>query len=126
MEFITENIDFLFIVVVLLVILYLFIKACIESHKEHKKLIQELEEPYVEPQIFDYKATVIEKRCGVENHGSVKMPQTHSAYYITFKTYDGRVLKFNVLEEDYFKIEENQTGTLAIVNDNFYGFCPDE
>ncbi len=101
------------------------IKTFADAHKQKREQHKELESPFFEPQLFEYKATVIGKYCGVEGYGSSKMPQTRSAYYLTFKTYDGRILKYNVLEQDYFKIEENQTGTLAVVNDNFYGFCPD-
>lgn len=118
---------FLFVLAVVLgVMIIAFVKACIKSRKEHQQLLEEMEQPYVDPQIFEYKATVIEKCCCVENHGSAKMPISCKAYYLTFKTYDGRILKYNVLEQDYFEIEENQTGTLAVVNEGFYGFCPDE
>ncbi len=124
--------DFDVIIIILIIVVCgggmatVVIKSFIDAHKQRVEFEKESEQPYFDPQLFEYKATVIEKRCGIENHGSVKMPQTCSAYYLTFKTYDGRILKYNVLEEDYFKIEEKQTGTLAVVNDRFYGFCPDE
>ena len=102
------------------------IKTFVDAHKQKQEKELELEQPYFEPQIFEYKATVIEKYCQVEGYGSVKMPQTRNSFYLAFKTYDGRILKYNVLEQDYLQIEEGQSGTLAIVNDNFYGFCPDE
>ena len=130
MEFTVGNnietyVTFFIIGGILLWLIIVFIKSLIDEHKRKKQLLEELEQPYCDPQLFEYKATVIEKYCQVENHGSVKMPQTRSAYYLTFKTYDGRILKYNVLEADYLQIEENQTGTLAVVNDKFYGFCPE-
>lgn len=125
------NLDFDTIIGVLVVIgcgggmVWLVIKSFIDAHKQRIEYEKENQQPYFEPQLFEYKATVVEKYCQVENFG-IKMPEHRKAFYITFQTYDGRRLKYGVLEDDYLRIEENQSGTLALVNDQFYGFCPDE
>ena len=125
------NLDFDAIIIALIVIVcgggmaFVVIKSFIDAHKQRIEYEKESEQPYFEPQLFEYKATVVEKYCQVENFG-IKMPEHRNAFYITFQTYDGRILKYGVLEDDYLQIEENQSGTLAVVNNQFYGFCPDE
>ncbi len=115
------------IIVALLLILLLIriIKRFIDDNKRNKELLSELEQPYFEPQLFEYKVTVSQKYCEVKNYG-VRFPETKKEFYVVFSASDGREYKYTVSEEEYLQIEENTTGTLAVVNQNFYGFCPDE
>ena len=65
------------------------------------------------------------KRCGTRIVG-VKSNVALKGFFITFTADDGRVFEFKVEEELYLSLEEGQKGSIAIVNDNFYGFCPEE
>ena len=55
-----------------------------------------------------------------------KSTHTCKEFYVTFLTDDGEKLEYKVEEEFYLSVYEDQIGTLAIVNGNFYGFCADQ
>ena len=42
------------------------------------------------------------------------------------KNEDKKILRYKVEESEYHSFDENQKGTIAIVNDNYYGFCVNE
>lgn len=111
----------LFIIIAIMVALIIgVIKSSLNARKSNKQLYEELDQPY-ELTITEYDVRVLRKYCYVETYGT-KLPQSVSEYYVEFLTLDGKELKFKVLAEDYHAIVENSVGTLAVINDNFYGF----
>ncbi|MBQ7357178.1 MAG: hypothetical protein IJW65_00400 [Clostridia bacterium] len=90
--------------------------------KEEAELIDESPD---EPPLEEIHVEIILKQCGVSVYG-IKTPQCASEFFITFLADDGTEITYPVSEEVYLELEENQKGTLAIVNNNFYGFCPDD
>ncbi len=126
MEFIKENIGLIIIAVFGLLFVYLFIKACIKAREDHKNLLQELEEPYAEPQIFEYKATVIEKYFARKNLGGVKMPQTKECCYVVFKTQDGKLWDQEVSLEEFSQLQENQSVIIGVADGKYCGFSIEE
>lgn len=112
-----------FIWVILAILAAAIIKATVDELRLRKKQLKELEAPCLEPQIFEYNVTVAEKYCEVVSSG-IKTPNTQRVFTVAFKAYDGSVFKHCVTEQEYLQIEENSRGTLAVVNGNFYGFCP--
>lgn len=118
-------ISIIVVALILLLLLVWIIRLFINGHKRNKELLDELERPYFEPQLFEYKVTVAAKYCEIKTVG-IKMPETKNEFYIVFSAADGHEYRFSVTEEEYLQIEENTSGTLAIVNENFYGFCADK
>lgn len=125
-----DNINFDVVVAVLILTIcivgmaYCVINSLLNARKQAKSQQGELEQNF-EPQIFEYNATVVEKYCYAKSYG-VKMPQTVEEYYVVFDVSGLGKKSFSVLQQDYFQITENQTGTLALVNDKFYGFCAND
>ena len=77
------------------------------------------------PELEETEVRILEKHCMAKLYGT-KMPQSRKEFSLTFQTQDGKKLTYAVEEDVYLALEENQHGTLATVNGNFYGFCPDE
>ena len=86
---------------------------------------EEVNEAYEEPPLTEIKVKLISKECFVKTYG-VKYPVTKQEYYFIFETNDKKILRYKVEESEYHSFDENQKGTIAIVNDNYYGFCVDE
>ena len=84
-----------------------------------------LDESSDEPTLEEIHAQILLKQCGVSVYGT-KFPECKSEFFITFITDDGTELTYPVSETTYLELEEKQKGTLAIVNNNFYGFYLDE
>ena len=83
------------------------------------------EEIFEEPPLTEIKVKLISKECFLKSYG-IKMPQTKQEYYFNFETEDKKILRYKVEESEYHLYDENQKGTIAIVNDNYYGFCVEE
>ena len=121
-----EKILFIAIGIFLFYLLFLSVKLSIESKKRNAEMLEEPEEDEgVLPEIQEYSVTVIGKRCEVNTYGS-KPPRAQKEFYLGFRTDDGKELIFSVGEESYLEVEEGQKGTVAVLNDNYYGFCADE
>ena len=104
---------------------FAFVITPIISVRKYKKRLSELDnEPVEEPPLVEINARVFSRRCGTKMYGS-KSPRTYKEFYVTFLTDDGEKLEYKVEEDFYLSIYEDQTGTLAIVNGNFYDFCAD-
>ena len=102
-----------------------FVILPIISVRKYKKKLKELEsEPVEEPTLTEINARVISMRCGTKMYGT-KSPDLQKEFFVTFLTDDGETLEYKVEEEFYLSLYEDQTGTLAIVNGKFYGFCDD-
>ena len=86
---------------------------------------EEVNETYEEPPLTEIKVKLISKECFLKTYG-IKYPETKQEYYFIFETDDKKILRYKVEESEYHLYNENQKGTVAIVNDNYYGFCVDE
>ena len=86
---------------------------------------QEETEVYEEPPLTEIKVKLVSKECFLKTYG-IKYPQTKQEFYFAFETEDKKILRYKVEESEYHLYNENQVGTVAIVNDNYYGFCVNE
>jgi len=118
-----ETSDYLFfaflgiIIFISLLILFKFILGAVKSRREAMKELENFEEaPLVE-----INASVLKKECFVKSYG-VKMPETRKEFYITFLTFDGETKRYSVSEEIYLSIEEGVSGTIGLINNNFFDF----
>ena len=50
----------------------------------------------------------------------------YTCFYFLFLTDDGDTLRYEVDEETYLSIEEKTEGTVGVVGEQFFGFCPDD
>ena len=109
----------------LLLAFFAFVIMPIIAVRKYKKRLNELEsEPVEDPPLTEINARVMSMCCGTKMYGT-KSPHTCKEFYVTFLTDGGETLEYKVEEEFYLSIYEDQTGTLAIVNGNFYGFYAD-
>lgn len=122
MEIITDNIGIIILGVVLVALVCFFVKAAKKEREYRCRLLQELEQPYVEPQFFEYKSTVVEKYYKRKNVGGVKIPNTQECCCAVFKTQDGRLWEGEVSLEEFSQLQENQSVVIAVQDDKFYGF----
>ena len=99
---------------------------CFRARKERKDAMKKLEESVDEPPVEEIHGRVVGKRCYAETTNGTKSFRSYTCFYIDFLTDDGRSVTYQTDEEIYLSIEENAAGTVAIVGDRFYGFCPDE
>ncbi len=116
-----DKISLILIATLVLVLIRVFIKACIKERKDRKQLLEELEQPYVEQPLFECKAVIVEKFCQRENKGGVKIPDTQECCYVVVKTIDGRLHKCGVTLEEYCNAKENQEVTVALEGDKVFG-----
>ena len=97
------------------------IKVFRSSRQEKLDALEELETAYTEPELSEVHACLQKKECGVKMYGT-KTPETRKLFYFTFLTDANEQLRYEIDEEIYHTFDEGQSGTLAIANDNFYGF----
>lgn len=77
-----------------------------------------------EPPLTEIRATVLRMQCEVNTYGT-KNPQCVEEYFVTFLDEYEKEITFPVDQETYFSLFEGQKGTIAVVNERFYGFCED-
>ena len=110
-------------------IVYFIIKAPMDAKKEKERqeaLLDELDEQCEsEPDIIETRCRVTRKQCGTKIEG-YRIPQSHKLFIVTFTDEDGKETELPVTEDVYLELNENEDGTLATVNGNFFGFCPDD
>lgn len=100
----------------------LFIIMCIVNIiKSRKKAMKQLENLEEEIPLVEIDARVLKKECFVKTYG-VKMPETRKEFYITFLAFDGKTKRYSVSEELYLSVDEGFSGTIALLNDNFFDF----
>ena len=77
------------------------------------------------PLTVDYRVTVVGQACYTKMLGS-KTPSLEKKFVVTFRDEFGKLLEIPVWEEIYPVFEEGQTGTLTLVDGEFYAFSLDE
>ncbi len=121
------NLDFDTIAIALIVVICgggiigVFIWGLMDQRKKNQKMLEEMEQPYVEQPLFECKAVIVEKFCQRENKGGVKIPDTQECCYIVVKTIDGRLHKCSVTLEEYCSVKENQEVTVALEGEKVFG-----
>ena len=118
------------IVIIMLCIIFVLIafgivKVLTDLHKRNKEIFKEWEKIDNSPELKEITARVVSKNCHVKTYG-IKLPESKKEFFITFEKSDGTLVKYDVSEKLYLSVEENQTGTMAIVNDKLYDFCVDD
>ena len=112
----------LFVVVTFVVVAILLFFQCRKDKKEQLLRQQKNEEEYAkEPEYEFHQAQVIERKKLVYYAG-VRMPQQVIECKITFRLENGETIIYQLREELFDKIEDNQRGTLVTVNGNFFDF----
>ena len=100
--------------------LIIIIKLVLHSLKTRKKELEELEKCEDIP-LVEIDARVLKKECFVKSYGT-KMPESRKEFFITFLTFNGETRHYSVSEEIYLSIEEGVSGTIGLLNDNFFDF----
>ncbi len=81
---------------------------------------------YTEPkqqQDFQYtEATVVSKWSYIEKHGTKTSSHHRIVYMAEFLTQYGKTIKCEVPQKVYLQLQQNQKGTLAAVDKEFFGF----
>ncbi len=79
------------------------------------------DEEFPDPVFEEYAVTVKQLQCGVGLD-----QKSRYAFLATFVTSEGKEMVFNVGQTLYLSLTEGQTGYLATVNGNFFGFTTEE
>lgn len=92
----------------------------VEDSLDSDEPIYQIEEPETE----FFEAKVKDKRIYKQFVGQLTMvaPVGVFHYFVTFELKNGEELEYEIGEELYKNIETEQTGTLVIVNGNFFSF----
>ena len=75
-----------------------------------------------EPETEFFEATVKAKRIFKSFVGEVRFPRSAYEYFATFTLENGDEIEYQISQELYEKIEENQVGTLVTISGNFFTF----
>ena len=112
----------------ILVTLHMFVISPLRINKSRKKSLERLENESLadseEPPVKEIHGRVIKKHCYTDVIG-MRSVRAYTNFHFIFLTDDGETLRYDTDEQTYLTIEENREGTIAIVGDRFYGFCPD-
>ena len=129
-EFLLEHwyyaVPFLILIFPIYFVVYYF-----RTRKERQDAVEKLEEqeetaPAEEPPIEEIHGRIVKKRCYAETTNGTKTFRSYTCFFIDFVSDEGEPFCYELDEETYLSIEEDTEGTVAIVGDRFYGFCPDE
>lgn len=77
-------------------------------------------ESYPEPQYTE--ATVVSKGTYMEKHGTKTSSHHRIVYMAEFLTQYGKTIRCEVPQEIYQQLQQNQKGTLAILDGEFFDF----
>lgn len=83
------------------------------------------QEEIPEPQYAYLEAKVVDRRIFV-GWKDIYLKRSYSEYYLTFETIESERLELLVPQEIFEKFSNGSAGTLALVNDTFFDFVPDE
>ena len=77
-------------------------------------------ESYPEPQYTE--ATVVSKWSYMEKRGTKTSSEHRIVYMAEFLTQSGETVRYEIPQEIYPELKQNQKGILAILEDEFFGF----
>jgi hypothetical protein len=103
-----------------------FILVFVRCKQERQKSWKRLEEctEADAPPLREIHGRVVEKHCFSDVVGTKKV-HAYTCFYFLFLTDDGETVRYEIDEETYLAIEDKTEGTVGLVGDQFYGFCPD-
>lgn len=78
-----------------------------------------------EPTIEATRVTVLKKRVSTDRSG-MRVSTFLVSFYLSFLTEKGEELTFEVSQELFDAVNENDRGTLGTANGHFFDFCRDE
>jgi hypothetical protein len=93
-----------------------------ETHADPFGTDEPSEDGWVAPEPVAYPARVVDMRVEIGNKGGSKRPKTGVSFLVTFLTDDGERMEYAVPEELYVTLNVDQTGTLVILNEDFFDF----
>ena len=79
-------------------------------------------EPESYPQPRYTEAAVVSKWSYMEKRGTKTSSEHRIVYVAEFVTQLGETVKYEIPQELYHELEQNQKGILAILEDEFFGF----
>lgn len=110
----------IFIAVSLTCLVALIVHSVIKAKSVQKEQLPQLDEP-LDFSLEEKNVLVLKKYCYTKTYG-YRTPEMKKHFFIIFQTDDGQKFEYEVEEDIYLTINEGQTGTIGIVNGNFYGF----
>ncbi|MBQ9920134.1 MAG: hypothetical protein IJO49_04855 [Clostridia bacterium] len=119
-----ETDDLIAIVIISVIMMALvigIINAFVREMKKRKQLLKEFEKDVELSPITEVDAVVTKKECFVKSYGT-KMPESVREFYLTFSTFSGEHKRYHVSEELYLRVEEGISGTIALVDNQFFDF----
>ena len=109
---------------VIFAILVFILWAPIHFHRSVKKTLEKMDIPAEEPALLEQSAVVLDKYCYARASRS-SSPLHDKHFFVKLQTEDGKTVEYPVWEELYLSVYKGQTGMLATIGENFYGFCAD-
>lgn len=100
------------------------ISIIISNKRNEKKLLDQMDGADL-PQIEEIHVTVSDMTCDTASYG-YKTPKMEKLFRVEFMTEYDKLIELSVDEQTYLSLSVGVSGTVAIVNGNFYGFVPDE
>lgn len=100
------------------------ISIIISNKRNEKKLLDQMDGADL-PQIEEIRVTVSDMTCDTASYG-YKIPKMEKLFRVEFMTEYDKLIELSVDEQTYLSLSVGTSGTVAIVNGNFYGFVPDE
>lgn len=100
------------------------VRIYLKNKAERERAVEAWGDVQEEAELVEIRGRITEKHCSTEVKGT-KTLELYKEFYLVFESEDGTRERFDVDEEIYLEVAENQAGTAAIVGSRFYGFCPD-
>ena len=110
------------ILIIIGVVFVAMVIAGIYDWQRNRKMYEKLDDPIEESPAVAIGAVVVSKRANIKNMGGPKYPHSKLCCYATFSTDAGEMVEYNIPQEVYNLIKENDYGTLVTVEGNFFAF----
>lgn len=104
----------------------MFLWFLVKKYKQTKIQQAELDTPVSEPTLSVVGATVKAKEVGEETFGNPRFPKRKTVFTILFVTDAGEEMPLQVTEDVFAKLQEGDSGSLALHNDQYYDFLKEK
>ncbi|MBQ7912256.1 MAG: DUF2500 family protein [Clostridia bacterium] len=112
----------LFTIIIIVVVAIALIFTLRKDKEKERLRRQKVEEEYQREPEYEFRQAKVVERSKVVYYAGVKMPQMVKECIVTFQVEGGEILKFQIREDIFDNIQEEQEGTLVTVNGNFFDF----
>lgn len=112
-------------IIVLSVVSFCLLLVVTQKISEKAKNGSHSDNDFPEYETVKMKAKVIDLYCLTKVVG-IKNPKSVKEFFVCFENDNGEVFNLAVSEEIYDGFEQGQTGLLSMVENELYGFEPDE